>query len=85
MPVIVWIAFVDLIKNLPPERQEMILKEYIAIKMRQQADLGWDIVHEQLEDAAFCEEQTQIEARPIYYVTNRKGVILPKMQYLWTG
>lgn len=28
--------------------------------MRQQADLGWDTVHEQLEDAAFCEEQTEI-------------------------
>ena len=38
----------------------MILKEYISIKMRWQADLGYDIVHEQVEDAAFCEKGTQI-------------------------
>ena len=50
----------DLIQNLPPELQEMILKEYIATAMRRQADLGWDTVHEQLEDAAFCEERRQI-------------------------
>ena len=38
----------------------MIIKEYIAIKIRWQADLGYDIVHEQVEDAAFCEKGTQI-------------------------
>lgn len=59
---IFWIDVVDLIQNLPSELQEMILKEYIANRHKNEAaswGTGWDTAHEELEDAAFCEERTQ--------------------------
>ena len=50
----------EAIKNLPPELREMIYKEYLAIKMRQRAALGWDEVHEVLLDAPFCDVRSRI-------------------------
>ena len=38
----------EAIYNLPPELRELIYKEYLAIKMRQRAALGWDEVHKAL-------------------------------------
>ena len=50
----------EAIQNLPPELREVIYKEYITIKMKQQADLGWDEVHEALGNTPFCEELARI-------------------------
>ena len=48
------------IQNLPPELRERILKEYLAIKMRERADLGWDEAHVAILEAPFCEEREPI-------------------------
>jgi len=50
----------DAIQNLPPELREKILKEYIATKLRQRADLGWDKVHEHISKLPFCQYMQQI-------------------------
>ena len=50
----------EAIKNLPPELRVMIYKEYLAIKMRQRAALGWDEVHEVLLGAPFCDVRSRI-------------------------
>ena len=50
----------EAIKNVLPELREMIYKEYLAIKMRQRAALGWDEVHEVLLDAPFCDVRSRI-------------------------
>ena len=38
----------EAIYNIPPELREFIYKEYLAMKMRQRAALGWDEVHKAL-------------------------------------
>ena len=38
----------EAIQNLPPELREMILKEYIAIKIKEKKEMGWDKVHEHI-------------------------------------
>ena len=45
----------DLIKSLPAELREKILKEYIKIKLRQRKMQGWAEVHKELEKIPFCE------------------------------
>ena len=57
----------EAIYNLPPELCEIIYKEYLAIKLRQRAALGWNEVHEALKEAPFalkeapfCEKQGRI-------------------------
>jgi len=45
----------EAIQNLPPELREMILKEYIAIKMKEKKDLGWDKVHEHSSKLPFSQ------------------------------
>ena len=50
----------EAIQNLPPELCEIIQKYYIAIKLREREALGWNEVHEALENAPFCEKQEQI-------------------------
>ena len=50
----------DQIKNLPPEIREIILKEYISIKISEREDMGWNDVHFQLSEAPFCDVQKQI-------------------------
>jgi len=44
------------IQNLPPELCEIIYKHYIAIKLRERAALGWDLVHDELLIQPFCSE-----------------------------
>ena len=41
-------------KNLPPELQELILKEYISIKMKQREEIGWKEVYKELGANPFC-------------------------------
>ena len=53
-------AALEAIQKLPPELREKIYKEYLTIKLRQQAALGWDVVHEAIEEAPFCEYHEQI-------------------------
>ena len=50
----------EAIYNLPPELYEIIYKEYLTIKLRQRAALGWNEVHEALKEAPFCEKQERI-------------------------
>ena len=38
----------ETIQNLPPELREMILKEYIAIKIKEKKEMGWGGVHESI-------------------------------------
>ena len=38
----------EAIQNLPPELREMILKEYIAIKIKKKKEMGWDKVHKHI-------------------------------------
>ena len=44
----------DVIQNLPPELCEIIYKEYITIKLKQRAALGWDKVHQHFSKVPFC-------------------------------
>ena len=50
----------EAIQNLPPELREKILKAYIATKLCQRADLGWDKVHEHISKLPFCQFMQQI-------------------------
>jgi len=43
------------IQNLPSELREMLLKEYIAIKIKEKKEMGWDRVHEHILKLPFCE------------------------------
>ena len=49
----------EAIYNLPPELREKIYQEYLKIKLRQREALGWNEVHEALENAPFCEKQEE--------------------------
>ena len=50
----------EAIKNLPPELREMIIKEYLATKIRQRSAMGWNKVHYDLLWAPYCEKQERI-------------------------
>ena len=56
----------ELIQGIPPELQEMIYKEYQAIKKRQKEVLkqreavGWDEVHNNLLCSPFCEKNERV-------------------------
>ena len=50
----------DAIQILPPEIREIIYKEYIKIKLRERADLGWDEVNAAIKEAPFCDHNQQI-------------------------
>jgi len=50
----------EAIQNLPPELREIIYKEYVAIKMRERKAMGWDEVHDEIEEAPFCEKRSRI-------------------------
>ena len=50
----------EAIQSLPPELREIIHKHYLAMKLRERAALGWNEVHEALEEAPFCEKQERI-------------------------
>ena len=50
----------EAIQNLPPELHETIYKEYLAIKRRQRKEMGWDEVHDEIEEAPICEKRSRI-------------------------
>ena len=50
----------EAIQNLPPELREMILKEYIARKIKEKKEMGWDEVHDDLKEAPICEKRSRI-------------------------
>ena len=50
----------EVIKNLPPELREMIIKEYLAMKIRQRSAMGWNEVHYDLLWVTYCEKQERI-------------------------
>ena len=50
----------EAIQNLPPELREIIYKEYVAMKQRERAALGWNKVHEDILKKPFCNYRQQI-------------------------
>jgi len=50
----------ETIQDLPPELREMILKEYIMIKIKEKKEMGWDKVHENILKLPFCQCREQI-------------------------
>ena len=50
----------EAIQILPPELREKNYKEYIKIKLRERANLGWDEVNAAIAEAPFCEHNKQI-------------------------
>ena len=52
----------ELIKALPPELREKILKEYIKIKLWQRKMLGWDSVREEIQKGYIKMKLKQREA-----------------------
>ena len=50
----------EAIRNLPPELQDMILKEYISIKMKQRKKLGWIEVHKEILETPFCQKREML-------------------------
>ena len=44
----------EAIGNFPPELKEMILKEFISIKVKQREELGWKKVHKELLETPLC-------------------------------
>jgi len=50
----------EAIQNLSPELREMILKEYITIKIKEKKEMGWDKVHENILKLPFCQYRQQI-------------------------
>jgi len=50
----------DAIQNLPPELCEIIYKDYVTIKLRQRAALGWEKVHKHISKLPFCQYRQQI-------------------------
>ena len=51
---------IELIQALPPEICKIIYKEFIKIKLRERADLGWDEVNAAIKEALFCGYNQQI-------------------------
>ena len=63
MPTSIYVEMADTleaVQKLPPEISKKIYKEYITIKLRQRADLGWDKVNDAIVKAPFCEHNEQI-------------------------
>jgi len=50
----------EAIQSLPPELREMILKEYIAIKIKEKKEMGWGKVHESILKLPFCKFKQRI-------------------------
>ena len=76
----------EAIQNLPPELREIILKEYLAIKMRERASMGWDKVHKQISKLTFCQNRQQVRTVIICVETARcpfQGCCYP--YFYWEG
>ena len=52
--------FEEAIQSLPPELREIICKEYVAMKQRERAALGWKKVHEAILKKPFCIYRQQL-------------------------
>ena len=50
----------EVIQNLPPELREIIYKHYLAIKLKERAALGWNLVHNELLIQPFCSEMERL-------------------------
>ena len=50
----------EAIQNLPPEICEKIYKEFVAIKMRERKEMGWNEVNADIVKAPFCEKRLRI-------------------------
>ena len=57
----------EAIQRLPPELREMILKEYIVIKIKGKNEMGWDKVHKNILKLPFCQYREQIVPMIICY------------------
>ena len=50
----------EAVQKLPLELREKIYNEYLTIKIRQRAALGWEKVNAAIAEAPFCEHNEQI-------------------------
>ena len=50
----------EYIQRLPLELREKIYKEFVVIKMREIKEMGWNEVHNDIEEAPFCEKRLRI-------------------------
>ena len=50
----------EAIQNLPPELREIIYKHYLAIKLKERAVLGWNLVHNELLIQPFCSKMERL-------------------------
>ena len=50
----------EAIQNLPLEIREKIYKEFVTIKLRERKEMGWNEVHNDIEEAPFCEKRLRI-------------------------
>jgi len=50
----------EAIQNLPPEIREKIYKEFVKIKLKERKEMGWKEVHDDIEEAPFCEKRLSI-------------------------
>ena len=50
----------EAIQNLPPKLLEKIYKEYVAIKMRERKEMGWNEVHDEIKEMPFCQKRLRI-------------------------
>ena len=69
-------------QNLPPELHEIIYKEYLAIKMRQRAAMGWDEVHQAIQEAPFCEARAQIVKVLFCHFSCRRNYIIADLHLI---
>ena len=60
----------ELIKTLPPELREKIFKHYLAIKVRERNEMGWNKVHEHISKLPFCHKKQQIVRMIICFEMN---------------
>jgi len=57
----------EAIQNLPPELREMIVKEYIQIKVKEKKEMGWDKVHKNILKLPFCQYRQRIVSMVICF------------------
>jgi len=50
----------EVIQSLPPELREIIYKHFLTIKLREQAALGWELVHDELSIQPFSPERQRL-------------------------
>ena len=50
----------EAIQNLPLEIREKIYKEFVAIKLKERKEMGWNEVLFEIKEAPFCEKRLRI-------------------------